>query len=69
MYSWRIANPGRLSLFTCVVMLSPSVNICTCSIAEIESKLNQPVLPPLVIPSIDVGDVCAARFPVDNKYV
>jgi hypothetical protein len=37
------------------------------SIAEVEMKLNQSEISPLVVPSIAVGDVCSAKFPFDNK--
>ena len=37
------------------------------SVAEVEVKLNQSDISPLVVPSITVGDVCSARFPLDNK--
>lgn len=36
-------------------------------IAKVEMKLNQSEISPLVLPSITVGDVCSAKFPVDNK--
>ena len=39
------------------------------SITKMETKLNQAVIPPLVISDISVGDVCAAKFPVDDKLL
>lgn len=66
MCRWMIAIPGK---FISISVSACWVHINFDSIAKIEEKMNQAVLLPLVSPDVNVGDVCAAKFPIDNKWV